>query len=133
MGQQYCLTEEERCALQEALEAYDAQCTDYLGSPEGTSDPSLHELADSHTDLETALYNLKLKPLELAGDNAESAAAAIKNAASALKAKVGKHPAVTHDPAIAQTVLVFVLAISSQAPASILRACEDLVSSIPLA
>lgn len=130
MGQQYRLTEEERRALQETLEAYDLQCIAYMGSPAGTEDPGLLALEDSHTDLEMALYNFKLNPPELTGDDAENAAAAIREAVSTLRDGVSKHPEITHDPGVAHMAAMFASAIMARKSALVLSASKGLVSSV---
>ena len=87
-------------------------------------------MEDSHTDLEMALYNFKLNPPELTGDDAESAAAAIREAVSTLRKEIRNHPEITHDPDVAHMAAMFASAIMARKTAPVLSACKGLVSSV---
>jgi hypothetical protein len=133
MANEYKYTDDEMNKLQGDLKVYEAKLSGYLDSPDGKKDPNYTKLADSYIELETAIYNVSIKQLQLAADAAGKVVSAINSAVDNLNAAIAARESVAKDLAVAQAAVSFVTAIVSQNPSAIVSSGGALVSSLKAA
>ena len=126
-------TQEEMNELHDELKAYEAQLATYLASEEGQSDQNYAVLTKTDIQLNLQIYNLSIKQLQIAGDNAGAAVDAINSAISNLKGVIAEKSQIAKDIGIAQSAVSFVTALLSANASNIVNTGKDLVSKLKAA
>jgi len=126
-------TQDEMNELHDELKAYEAQLATYLASDEGQNDQNYADLTKTDIQLNLQIYNLSIKQLQIAGDNAGVAVDAINSAISNLKGVIAEKAQIAKDIGIAQSAVSFVTALLTANASNIVNTGKDLVSKLKAA